>query len=108
HGSPGACPTVADCDDHMACTTDEVLGSACQAECYNGEITTPHDGDGCCPSGGNAGNDSDCAATCGDGVVSAGETCDTGIHSGPGQCPTSCNDGDVCTNDTLSHGGTCQ
>jgi cysteine-rich repeat protein len=105
----GACPkTPADCNDGESCTTDEVIGTGCQAQCFNGEITETHDGDGCCPAGGNAGNDSDCAATCGDGVVSAGETCDTGIASGPGACPTSCSDGEVCTRDVLLGGGTCQ
>jgi MYXO-CTERM domain-containing protein len=38
-------------------------------------------------------------ATCGDGVVDAGETCDP-----PSTCPTSCDDGDDCTTDTLTGG----
>jgi cysteine-rich repeat protein len=44
---------------------------------------------------------------CNNGVVDAGETCDTAIASGPGSCPTSCSDGMACTTDTLSNGGTC-
>ena len=48
-------------------------------------------GDGCCPAGCNLTVDSDCSATCGNGVVEAGETCD-GVN-----CPTDCNDGNACT-----------
>ncbi|NIR40291.1 MAG: hypothetical protein GWN73_32630, partial [Actinobacteria bacterium] len=39
---------------------------------------------------------------CGDGIVGAGEMCDTGIADGEtGACPTSCDDGDPCTDDAL-------
>jgi cysteine-rich repeat protein len=103
---PGSCPTA--CDDHDACTTDALVnGGTCTAACQYAPITAPANGDGCCPAGANAGNDNDCAASCGDGVVTAPETCDIAIPSGPGSCPTSCDDGDACTTDALVGGGTC-
>lgn len=41
-------------------------------------------------------------APCGDGVVGAGEMCDTAIPAGStGACPSSCDDGDPCTTDSL-------
>lgn len=67
----------------------------------------------CCSSGqlcqgGTWNNSSDCSTRCciggacidpgcGNGVVEEGETCDP-----PATCPTSCNDGDVCTSDTMT------
>ena len=42
------------------------------------------------------------AATCGNGVVDADETCDTAIASGATACPSGCDDGNACTADTLS------
>jgi cysteine-rich repeat protein len=110
-GQPGACPTAASCDDHQACTTDTVVGAGtCQAACQHTPITVPAPGDGCCPPGGNSGNDSDCAAACGDGVVTPPEKCDTGIPAGqPGACPTqaTCDDHQACTTDTVVDPGTC-
>lgn len=105
-GSAGACPTA--CDDGMACTTDVLSGSACQATCINTPIVVAMDGDGCCPTGANSNTDSDCSATCGNGIVEAGETCDTAITSGTGACPASCDDGVACTTDTLLGAATCQ
>ncbi|MEZ4402784.1 MAG: DUF4215 domain-containing protein [Kofleriaceae bacterium] len=102
----GACPTA--CDDGMACTADVLAGSGCQAACMSSAITVAVDGDGCCPIGATAATDSDCAPGCGNGVVDAGETCDTAIASGAGACPTTCNDGQACTTDALVAGGTCQ
>jgi cysteine-rich repeat protein len=53
--------------------------------------------DGCSPA---------CALECGDGRVGGEERCDTGIEAGrPGACPTSCDDGRVCTTDTLLGAG---
>jgi cysteine-rich repeat protein len=86
----GACPTS--CDDGQACTTDVLSGSACTATCVHTDITTPVDGDACCPSGANANTDTDCPAECGNGIVEPGEACDTGIIAGAGACPTSCDD----------------
>lgn len=103
---PGACPS--DCDDGIACTTDMLANAGtCTAACTSVAITTPADGDGCCPAGATIANDDDCTATCGDGVVAGGESCDTGITSGPGACPTSCSDGISCTSDVLTGAGTC-
>jgi cysteine-rich repeat protein len=102
----GACPSS--CDDGMGCTIDVLSGSACTAACLHTAITDVHDGDGCCPTGANHNTDSDCSASCGNGIVEAGETCDTGIATGTGSCPTACNDGVACTTDSLMSGGTCQ
>jgi len=90
-----ACPTS--CDDGDPCTTDMQTGSAaqCNVNCTHEPVVAPKNGDGCCPSNGNANNDGDCTAKCGNGVVEDGETCDP-----PGSCETSCDDGDPCTVDT--------
>ena len=94
---PGSCPTA--CDDGDVCTTDTLNGHAddCSAICSTLEILTCTSDDGCCPAGCNAANDDDCAATCDNGVVEPGETCDP-----PGSCPTACDDGDACTTNTLT------
>lgn len=110
-GDPGGCPVRADCEDLAACTAD-ILQEAgtCQATCTNADITMPMNGDGCCPVGANIGNDNDCSPACGDGVLSAGETCDTAILAGmPDACPTAadCMDADACTLDILTGDGTC-
>jgi cysteine-rich repeat protein len=104
---PGACPST--CEDGMACTSDVLAGSGCQAQCLNSPITVPAAGDGCCPAGANATTDSDCPAVCGNMVVESGEVCDTGIVAGTGACPTAltCNDLMACTTDTLTGAGTC-
>jgi len=93
----GACPSS--CDDGAACTSDVATGTGCQAACQHAPITEPANGDGCCPEGANPTNDDDCAPGCGNGVVDPGETCDTGIATGPGSCPTSCDDQLACTTD---------
>lgn len=106
-GMPGACPST--CSDGMACTQDTLTGAGtCSATCSFPPITSPADGDGCCPAGATIATDNDCPARCGDGVVSAGETCDTAISGGAGACPASCDDGDPCTTDSLANGGTCR
>jgi hypothetical protein len=86
----------ASCDDSDPCTTDRITGSAaaCNVVCLNAAITTAVNGDHCCPRGANAATDNDCSTTCGDGVVTGGETCD-------GNCPTSCDDGISCTSDKM-------
>ena len=105
-GDAGSCPTS--CNDNISCTADSLVnGGTCNAACAFDPITAPANGDSCCPAGANIGNDNDCPVRCNDGVVSNGESCDTAIASGPGSCPTSCDDGDVCTRDTLVNGGTC-
>jgi cysteine-rich repeat protein len=104
----GACPIA--CSDGLVCTTDVLSsGGTCQAACSFPPITTPANGDGCCPSGANSTTDNDCVATCGNGVVEPpSETCDTGIASGAGACPTMCDDGVACTANLLGNAGTCQ
>ncbi|HEY5921076.1 MAG TPA: CAP domain-containing protein [Kofleriaceae bacterium] len=94
---PSSCPTS--CNDGMACTTDFLTGSAqnCNAACATSPITACTGGDGCCAPGCTIGNDSDCTATCGDGVLTTPETCDP-----PSSCPTMCNDMIACTNNVLA------
>ena len=101
-GQAGACPKT--CVALDACTTSTLQNaSTCTAECVNTAITSCVNGDGCCPESCNIGNDSDCTAACGDGVVTSPETCDTAIPTGqPGACPTSCNDNNACTTDILT------
>ncbi|MFH2005589.1 MAG: hypothetical protein ABI333_03270 [bacterium] len=79
----GNCPAT--CDDGDPCTEDRKFGSAntCDVTCSNQPINDCGGGDGCCPNGCSASNDSDCSASCGNGTVDPGETCDGG-------CPTSC------------------
>ncbi|MES1210013.1 MAG: hypothetical protein ABUS79_29095, partial [Pseudomonadota bacterium] len=88
-GHAGACPP-ADCDDGVACTKDEGAGAGCTRICTHQPITALHPQDGCCPAGATFETDPDCSATCGNGVVDPGETCDTAIPAGtPGACPIS-------------------
>jgi len=105
----GACPTS--CNDSVACTTDTMSGSMCTAACTHTPITMPSGTtmDMCCPTGATHTSDVDCPASCGNGMLDAGETCDTAITTGAGACPTiaSCNDSMTCTTDALVSGGTC-
>jgi hypothetical protein len=96
-GQPGAC--AASCDDGDACTADFASGTieGCSRACAHDPITACVSGDGCCPPGCSAAADADCATTCGDGRVGAGETCDP-----PSSCPATCpDDGDQCTQERL-------
>jgi MYXO-CTERM domain-containing protein len=102
-GKTGACPTT--CDDGDPCTVDAPKGNDCAASCSHSPVTAFQAGDGCCPPGGTQAKDGDCPASCGDGVVSAGETCDIAVPSGPGSCSLLCDDGDPCTTDALSGAG---
>ena len=106
-GTPGACPAT--CDDAIACTSDTMENAGtCMARCVYADIEAPAAGDGCCPDGANSTTDSDCSASCGDGVVDPAETCDSGIAVGsPGACPRTCDDGDICTINRLRSAGTC-
>ncbi len=102
----GACPTS--CNDYNKCTIDTLVGSGCNKSCIYSPITTPKHGDGCCPNGANSATDNDCPPSCGNGVVDAGEKCDTKIPYGAsGACPKTCNDGNPCTQDTMNGNG-CQ
>ena len=80
----GNCPTT--CVDADACTLDLRTGtpSSCNVTCTHPPITACRAGDGCCPTACTAQNDSDCSATCGNGMLDSGELCDGT------SCPTSC------------------
>jgi hypothetical protein len=109
-GAQGACPPSS-CDDGVACTKDIPSGSACTASCAHSPDTAIGLADGCCPSGATKSTDPDCSATCGNGVIEAGETCDTAIAPGqPGACPTpsECTVADPCALTLLVSVGTCQ
>ena len=73
-GEPGACPTV--CTSADACEASSLEGSGCQTRCAVAAITALVPDDGCCPAGADANGDPDCGASCGNGVVESGETCD--------------------------------
>jgi hypothetical protein len=97
----GVCPDAAACDDRDSCTRDNVNGRDCGRQCTHSAIGPNTGGtDGCCPAGANANTDSDCQATCGNGVVEREERCD-------GNCPTpaSCNDNKPCTADVIMGSG---
>lgn len=91
-GQEGACPDG--CNMRDGCLTYELVGQRCGARCAPIEITESVPGDGCCPSGATRETDSDCSATCGNGVIEADETCDP-----PESCPTAaaCRTDKVCT-----------
>jgi hypothetical protein len=78
-GEPGACPDS--CDQADACRPRSLSGEDCDRECVTSPIVDPQNGDGCCPDGVGAADDSDCGS-CGDGVVGPGEACDP-----PESCP---------------------
>ena len=47
-------------------------------------------GDGVCCEGCSSVNDGDCTATCGNGILEAGEVCDDGFTDSCGTCNTDC------------------
>ena len=102
-GLPGACPSA--CSSKDACIRARLEGTACQARCVFAAPSCA-DADGCCPSDCTPDNDSDCSASCGDGIVQKdlGETCETK----PGTaaelaCPSeqSCQSNDACVRVSL-------
>ena len=96
----GSCPTS--CDDGNPCTTDFLSGAGCQATCVHTPITAPISGDQCCPPGATHATDTDCAPSCGDGIVERGEACDSAA-TGSGACPQSCPPSpSVCLQTTLT------
>ena len=106
---PGSCPAN-ECNDGLACTRDQKMGSACNVQCVYQEILAFLPGDGCCPAGGTHETDEDCSPTCGNGTVDPQEACDKSISDGiPGSCPSVvvCNDGTECTSDRLISANTC-
>lgn len=101
----GNCPTErTECPAPNACERVVLNGSAakCDARCETSSISMCANGDGCCPLGCKHANDTDCSATCGDGVLDEGETCEPRSVDHP--CPTraDCDDGNPCTDDKLS------
>ena len=83
----GACPVS--CDDTDPCTTDALVGSACQAECSHGSVGAV-DGDNCCLPGYNANEDDDCIVECGNNAVEPGEECDDGDKDADASCDGNC------------------
>jgi hypothetical protein len=85
----GACPTSC---PNSGCRMGTLSGSGCSASCsYRTETRCSGSSqDGCCPAGCNANTDADCQPQCGNGVLEAGEECDTAITSGIGVCPSRC------------------
>ncbi|HKU40464.1 MAG TPA: hypothetical protein VJR89_20020, partial [Polyangiales bacterium] len=86
----------------VGCVSAEYTGSAadCTGQCVRGTVRETRPGDSCCPSGANVGSDPDCSPRCGDGVVSANETCDNGPNS-----PTRCVTESACLASGTSSGG---
>lgn len=118
----GSCPKNAatDCTPANTCDAPIITGTGCGAKCTPKAITTcSTTKDSCCPAGctgvtGQPNTDADCSALCGDGIVEAGETCDTKITSGAGKCPASgaecatiAGDTDKCHVYSVQSAGTC-
>ncbi len=96
---PSACPQIG-C---LLRTLDQP--GTCKAACVNGATQSAcitGAADGCCPPGCNSNDDLDCAATCDNGVIEAGETCDP-LSSCPSACPQQ-----QCGLYTLFDAGTCR
>lgn len=101
----GNCP--ASCNDNDVCTLDVRTGSpaSCDVACD----FTPLDfsgprSDDCCPAGGAEFQDADCPASCGNGFVESGETCEPQAADPNQRCPSraSCDDQDECTVDRVA------
>jgi hypothetical protein len=100
-GKAGACPT--DCPTVVMCTPRALNGSGCQAECVLRTLVC-QSGDHCCPGNCNSDNDTDCSASCGDGIVqeSRGETCEPKSATPCKKSDADCDDHDACTVDKLT------
>jgi len=98
--------------DNNACTNDVCSSSG---TCAHNTINSCIDGDGCCPSGCNSGNDDDCVGCSSNGQCTEGNSCTTPKCSGgtcsyppiAGCCTSSnqCNDYNACTSNICV--GTC-
>jgi cysteine-rich repeat protein len=86
-GQDGACPTA--CAPEP-CGVVVLEGNDCDARCTLTPLEVPVPNDGCCAPGSTPELDSDCKATCGNGVLEGNETCDP-----PSNCPTP----QTCTSD---------
>jgi hypothetical protein len=78
-GESGGCPDH--CSDGQACIRDVMVGAGCHRRCIFTFVTRAAEGDGCCPAGTGAEDDSDCGF-CGDSWLGPDEACDP-----PGSCP---------------------
>jgi hypothetical protein len=76
------CPTKSSCVS-MGCMSAVFSGSTeqCTAKCDRKTVTSTAPGDGCCPAGATANDDSDCDSVCGNKVTEPGEECDLGATS---------------------------
>jgi len=74
----GDCPRA--CARPQGCQQEELQGSSsdCNAKCVRMMVTARVDGDGCCPSGANATNDSDCPGCRSPADCGSGQTCREG------------------------------
>jgi hypothetical protein len=97
---PSSCPQSC---PRQGCTILGLQGAGtCLARCVEtGQQTACASGDGCCPTGCNAANDTDCAIQCGNGVIEGMETCDP-LSSCPARCPAQ-----GCRLRRLVNAGTC-
>jgi hypothetical protein len=99
---------TAACDDGNACTTND---SCMGGTCLGGPPRACNDGDPCTIDSCSPG--SGCVATfssgaCDDGnICTIGETCATGVCTGPPNDGVACNDGSVCTTGDVCLGGSC-
>jgi len=97
----GSC--VLQCDDGNVCTSDTYVdGDPCHPTCFHFTMNRSA-ADGCCPS---IPGDADCVAECGNGNIEHGEVCDSGGGS-PTTCPQSCDDGNMCTTDSVHPSNAC-
>jgi cysteine-rich repeat protein len=89
------CPACASTDP---CLPTRSVGNAesCNLHCEVTPVTTCRRDDRCCPSGCTSANDNDCSASCGNGAIDPGETCEKGSSK---PCPASCDDMNACTVD---------
>jgi hypothetical protein len=96
---PGACPTQ--CPPLGMCTPRGLNGTGCQAACVLLALVCKS-GDGCCPPDCTGSNDSDCSASCGDGIVQPEtETCEPGSNHPCKKSDADCADDNACTSDKL-------
>lgn len=95
---------VLECASDNACIITQLKGSAktCDAQCITRKIEACKSGDKCCPTGCDYGTDTDCSPSCGDGELTATETCEPGSAKYPCPSVASCDDGDVCTEDSVT------
>ncbi len=105
-GSCSATPTVQDCDDQNACTTDSCnalqgcLHSVNTASCDDGDACTSAD---VCASGTCKG----VSVTCDDGQLCTTDSCDANSGCSHTANTLACDDGNPCTVGDQCAGGTC-